>query len=74
MLNYIMPRTIEIKVIPNAKRNAFKNGKVYLTAPAVEGKANRALIIFLAEYYDVKRSRIKIIKGMKARNKVIQIE
>ncbi len=74
MLNYIMPKTIEIKVVPNAKRNEFKNGKVYLTAPAVEGKANRALIEFLAEYYGVRKSRVKIIRGLKSRNKVIQIE
>lgn len=68
-----MPKTIEIKVVPNAKKNQFKNGKVYLTAPAVEGKANRALTIFLAEYYDVEKSQIKIIRGLKSRNKVVRI-
>jgi len=68
-----MPKVIEIKVVPNAKKNQFKNGKVYLTAPAVEGKANRALIEFLAEHFDVKKSQVRIIRGLKSRNKVIQI-
>lgn len=68
-----MPRTIEIKVVPNARRNEFNNGKVYLTAPAVEGKANRALIEFLAEHFGVKKKQVKIIKGERSRNKVVQI-
>lgn len=66
-------KTIEIKVIPNAKKNEFKNGKVYLTAPAVEGKANKALIEFLAEHFDVKKSQITIMKGLKSRTKIIRI-
>jgi uncharacterized protein len=68
-----MPKTIEIKVVPNAKRNLLKDGKVYLTAPAVDGKANKALIKFLADYYDVKKREIRIVKGLKSRNKVVQI-
>ena len=55
---------IDIKVIPNAKRNLVKeeNGlfKVYLTAPAVEGKANKALMEVLSEHFGVKRHQIGI--------------
>jgi uncharacterized protein (TIGR00251 family) len=68
---------IEIKVMPGAKKNLFKQDgssvKVYLTAPPVEGKANDALVDFLAEHYGVRRSQIDIIKGLKSRNKVINI-
>jgi len=68
---------LEIKVIPGAKKNLFKQEaggvKVYLTAPPVDGKANEALISFLAEYYAIRSSRIEIIKGLKSRNKVINI-
>ncbi|MFA6548570.1 MAG: DUF167 domain-containing protein [Candidatus Margulisiibacteriota bacterium] len=64
---------IEIKVVPNAKRNELKEGKVYLTAPAVEGKANQALIEFIAEHFGVKKRQVKIIKGMKSRQKVVEI-
>ena len=68
---------IVIKVIPNAKQEKIveEGGKfkVYLNAPAVEGKANKALIQFLAEHYKTKRNKISIIKGEKSREKVIEI-
>lgn len=68
---------LEIKVIPGAKKNLWKEetgqSKVYLSAPAVDGKANQALIEFLAEHFSVKKSRIEIIKGLKSRHKVINI-
>jgi len=68
---------LEIKVIPGAKKNLLKEEaggvKVYLTAPPVDGKANEALVEFLAEHYGIRSSRIEIIKGLKSRNKVINI-
>ncbi|MBU0573225.1 MAG: DUF167 domain-containing protein [Candidatus Margulisiibacteriota bacterium] len=64
---------LEIKVVPNAKRNEMKEGKVYLNAPAVEGKANQALVEFLAEHFHVKRRDVKIVKGIKSRSKVVEI-
>ena len=67
-----------LKVIPAARRNEFKQEgesiKIYLNAPAVEGKANAALVKFLAEHYGVKSSQIEIIKGLKSRQKVINIK
>lgn len=69
---------IEVKVIPAARKNAIRpeSGmfKVYLTAPAVDGKANKALIEFLAEHYQVRKYQIQIIKGLKSRHKVIIIK
>lgn len=71
-----MPNIIPVKVIPNAKRNEIKKEdkgfKVYLTAPAIEGKANKLLIEILAKHFDCKKSELKIIRGEKARNKLIQ--
>ncbi len=68
---------IEVKVIPAARRNAIRQEggcyKIYLTAPAVDGKANEALIRFLAEHYQVRKNQIEIIKGLKSRHKVIII-
>jgi len=68
---------IAIKVVPNAKQEKIveEGGKfkVYLTAPAVEGKANKALIQFLAEHFKTKRNKISIIKGEKSREKVVEI-
>ncbi|MFA5088710.1 MAG: DUF167 domain-containing protein [Candidatus Omnitrophota bacterium] len=69
---------IQVKVIAGAKKNFIKKEgesfKVYLTAPAVEGKANKALIGFLAENFQVKKNQIQIIKGLKSRDKIINIE
>lgn len=69
---------LTIRVQPNAKQNKIveENGryKVYLTAPPVEGKANEALIEFLAEHFKAKRSKIRIIKGLKSRDKCVIID
>lgn len=68
----------DIKVIPSARRNLLKKEegfyKVYLSAAPVEGKANKALIEFLSEYFGVAKSRIEIIKGLKSRHKTIRIQ
>jgi len=64
-------------VIPGAKRNVLKDEdgqiRVYLTAPPVEGKANTALIRFLAGHYGVRKSQVEIIKGLKSRQKTVRI-
>lgn len=71
-----MPR-FNIKVIPNAKRNKIVEEpghlKVYLTALAVEGKANQALIEFLAEHFKTKKNKISIIRGEKSREKIVEV-
>ncbi len=68
---------LNVRVIPNAKQNKIVDEgsrlKIYLTAPAVDGKANKALIEFLAEHFNKKRNQIKLLKGMKIRDKVIEI-
>ena len=71
-------KDINIKVIPGAKRNKILQQagtyKVYLTAHAVGGKANKALIVLLADYFKVRKSKIEITKGLKSRLKDISIE
>jgi uncharacterized protein (TIGR00251 family) len=66
-----------IRVIPNAKHEKIieEEGKykIYLSAPAVEGKANKALIQFLAEHFKTKRNKISIIRGEKSREKIVEI-
>jgi uncharacterized protein len=68
---------ITLKVIPGAKNNRIIEEagrmKVYLTAPPVEGKANEALVAFIAEHFHVKPRQVEIIKGLKSRNKIINI-
>ena len=68
---------IEIKVIAGAKKRLVKQEgtslKVYLTAPAVEGQANKQLIEVLAQYFNVRSRQIVITKGLKSPNKTISI-
>lgn len=68
---------IKIKVIPNAKKNKVVESeglfKVYVNAPAVDGKANKALIKVLSEYFDVRKSSVRIIRGEKSREKVVEV-
>lgn len=69
---------IDVKVIPAARKNFLKQEgeiiKVYLTAPPVDGKANKALVDFLAGHFSVKKSQIAIIKGLQSARKTISIE
>lgn len=68
---------LQVKVIPAAKKNLIRQEadgiKVYLTAPAADGKANQALVEILAENYQVRKGQIEIIKGLKSRHKIIII-
>jgi len=72
-----MDKIVKIKVIPKAKRNLIKQEagrlKVYLTTPAIEGRANKALINILSDFLAVKKGQIQIIRGEKSRNKLIRI-
>ena len=70
---------LAIRVTPRAKRNeivevmADDTIKVRLTAPPVEGKANQALIDFLADLLAVNKSRIEIVGGSTSRDKLVSI-
>ncbi len=69
---------ISVKTIPNSKRVAIKkleenNYSVRLDKPAVEGKANIRLIEVLADYFDVPKSSVEIVKGFRNREKVVSI-
>jgi len=70
---------LDLHVQPGASRTQFagKHGdrvKVRLAAPAHDGKANQALIAFLAEYYGVPRRNVRITAGLKSRQKRVVIE
>ena len=70
---------LELHVQPGAKRSEFagQHGdrvKIRLAAPAVENKANQALIDFLAEHYRVPRRNVRIAAGLRSRQKRVVIE
>lgn len=73
-----MSQIYKIKVLPNSKVERLvsqegNNLKIKLQAPAHEGKANQALILFLSRHFKVPKSKIQLLKGEKSKEKTIQI-
>jgi len=69
---------LQVRVQPRASQNALVGWqagalKVRLTAPPVEGAANVALVAFLAEQLQVRRSEIELLSGDTGRNKRLGI-
>ena len=48
--------------------------KLSITAPPVDGKANAAVISFLASFLKLKKKNIEIRSGLQSRNKTILID
>lgn len=71
--------TLTLHIQPGAKKTeiAGLHGdalKIRLAAPPVDGKANEALIRFLAETLGIARSAICLKSGQTARRKVLEIQ
>ncbi len=71
--------TFEVRVTPRASRNAIvgvEEGvlRVALTAVPVKGAANAALQKVLSKALGVPKSRLHIIRGEHARNKVVRVD
>ena len=72
-----------VRVTPRAKRSAFAglvdsgDGRVALAvklaAPPVDGAANEALVVFLAEALQLSRSSVRLVSGEKSRLKTVQL-
>jgi hypothetical protein len=70
---------LELHVQPGASRTGFAGMhgdrmKVRLAARAVDGKANEALIEFLAAHYNVPKRNVRIVGGLKSRQKRVEID
>ena len=48
--------------------------KITSTAPAEDGRANEAVVRFLAGFLEVPRTSIAIVSGERSRSKVIRIQ
>lgn len=67
-----------VKAVPRASRNAvgeIRDGAlvVRLCAPPVEGKANAALVEFMAEALKVRKKQVSIKSGDKSRHKIVAV-
>ncbi len=73
-----MPVTISVAVKPQARKESVTQTnpgeyQVSVNAPAHEGKANRAVIELLSDYFSVPKSKVKIVRGETARKKIVSI-
>lgn len=71
--------TLELKVIPGAPRDEVSGWlgpvlKVKIHAPALDGRANDALLGFLARQLRVPRRAVTLLRGEKSRHKAVRIE
>ena len=69
---------IEVRVQPRAGRNAVEvvdqdRLRVQVTAPPDQGKANEAAVALLAKRLGVARNDVRIRRGHKARNKLVEV-
>ncbi|MBW1707793.1 MAG: YggU family protein [Deltaproteobacteria bacterium] len=69
---------IKVRVVPRSSRNQIigvDDGifKIKLTAPPVDGKANKALREFLARRLGLARGKVEIISGERSRQKSVRI-
>jgi len=70
---------IVVRVTANSKKPRVCDGgatnfvKVWVDAPAVEGRANKRLLEILSECYNRPKTSFVIRRGLRSRNKIIEI-
>lgn len=69
---------LSIIVHPNAKKERIEkdlldNLHIWVNQPPLEGKANKATISALADYFKTKKSNIKLISGAKSKYKIFEV-
>jgi hypothetical protein len=70
--------TLAVHVQPGAKRSAVaglhgERLKIRIAAPALDGRANDALVAFVAARLGVSRSRVSVVTGERTRQKMVAV-
>ena len=69
---------ISALVKPNARQNKIEqmeNGYVIWTKePPFQDKANKAVIELVSEYFNIPKSKISIVSGLKSKRKIIDLK
>ena len=70
--------TLSVRIHPGARKNAVTGIhdaalKISLTTPPVDGRANEALIAFLADRLQIPKARIALLSGQTSRSKSLRI-
>ena len=69
---------IKVKTHPQAKKEKIVQKskdslEVWLKEKPIMNQANQALIYLLSDFFKIKESDIKIVRGFKRRNKIFEI-
>jgi uncharacterized protein len=70
---------IAVWIHPRSHRNVVEGMRndavlIRLTAPPVNGAANRALVTFVAQHLGVRASEVALVRGERSRRKRIAVE
>lgn len=70
--------TVTVRVKPGSRKGPLVESDdesltVYVREPAVDGKANTAVLLLLAKHFGVPKSRVTLISGPTARIKRFRI-
>ena len=71
---------LDVRVAPGAKRSAWAGRmpdgrrKVRIAAPPLEGRANEALVAFVADSLGVPRRAVRLVAGAGGRDKRLEVD
>jgi uncharacterized protein (TIGR00251 family) len=71
---------ITVRVTPRARKTEFggvlEDGtlRIRIKEPPVEGKANKALLAYLAKVLGIRKNQIEIVAGQQGLDKIISVE
>lgn len=70
---------ISVKVSPRAAKQEInrvgnREFRVKVKSPPEKGEANKEVVEVIAEYFDVPKSKVSILKGHTKRKKIIEIK
>lgn len=69
---------VSLRISPNASKNEIiktdDGVKIKITAPPVDGKANKCLIEFLSKMFKIPKSSIEILRGETSKEKTLLLK
>jgi uncharacterized protein len=70
--------TLALHVQPGAKRSGVaglhgERLKLRIAVPALDGRANEALVAFVAERLGVPKARVAVVRGERSRDKLMAV-
>jgi len=70
---------VSVIVHPNSKKARIEKDlmemlHIYVNAQPLEGKANKAVIGVLADFFKTKKNKIILLNGIKSKNKIFEVK